>query len=293
MMAVAEELSFSRAAQKLHLTQPPVTLTIQQLEEELGVRLFLRNRRSVQLTPAGQRFVEEARQVMERLEKAVRAVRQTAQGQAGEITVGFLAPTVFEILPKALERFRKKIPGVEVRLEIQDLKLQVEEIKRASCDLYLGVYRKPDRSFDSRLLLRGGLKAMLSPGHRLARARNLSVRDLAHETLLLPTATYAPDLKNDVLEFCRKKGGFEPKYIENLDSPSLIIYSRSGAGVAILPETLGSPMLTALVGVPFREKTPQVRSGAVWPRSKETPALMALIGEVLRSAGEQERSKGA
>src|SRR6516164_7440045 len=113
-LAVAEELHFGRAAARLHISQPPLSQQIRRLEDELGARLFRRTKRRVELTPAGQAFLTEARQTLAQAERAVRAAQR---GELGELVVGYVTTASYEPLPDVIRGFRRRFPDVDLRLE--------------------------------------------------------------------------------------------------------------------------------------------------------------------------------
>jgi hypothetical protein len=115
-VTVAEELHFGRAAQRLHLSQPPLSMQIKALEQELGARLLERSQRRVELTPAGQVFLKEAREILARVEQAGDAARRAARGEIGELTVGFVTIADYNLLPQTLSAFRARNPGIRLVL---------------------------------------------------------------------------------------------------------------------------------------------------------------------------------
>ena len=115
-IAVAEELSFNRAAQRLHMTQPPLSNQIKQLEEELGVLLFTRTSRGVRMTEAGEALLEEARRFFVQLEQATRVVQRVGHGEVGRLTLGFVPSASNEVLPRFLYEYRRRFPDMELFL---------------------------------------------------------------------------------------------------------------------------------------------------------------------------------
>lgn len=287
-LAVADELNFRRAAERLGMSQPPVTISIQQLEAELGVSLFDRTNRTVRLSQGGVVFRRKVKELMEGLEEATHLTRQAEQGQVDVLKIGFLVPAAWGVLPQALERFRLKYPRVQIRLEPQDLKIQADEIVRRTCDLYLGTYLQPDRTIATRRLKKVELRALVPPHHRLAGDHPISIRELANETILIPSSTYSPKLRSEVMEFCRVKGGFQPKIIDDLDPPSLAVFVLSGLGIGLFHAMGPKAIFSELYIRPFKEKSPQVQSGLAWRRERESPVLKVLIDEIVRATHEQK-----
>jgi DNA-binding transcriptional LysR family regulator len=278
--AVAEELNFRRAAERLGMSQPPVTIAIQQLETEVGTKLFTRSNRSVRLSPAGAAFGRKISEAMGNLEDAQRVARQVGRGQIDRIKIGFLVPTAWGILPPALSRFRLCFPEVEVRLQPQDFRTQADESVQRTCDVYLGAYFSPDKLFASKRLHRGKLLALIPPQHPLAVEGPISVRELANETILIPSKAYFPNVRSEVIDFCRNKGGFQPKVMENLDPPSMALLALSGFGIGFFLEMPKSGLLGSFCLRPFKEGGPQIQSGLAWRRDLESPVLEYLINEI-------------
>jgi DNA-binding transcriptional LysR family regulator len=289
--AVAEELNFRRAAESLGMSQPPVTIAIQQLEAEVGTKLFTRSNRSVRLSPAGAAFRRKISEAMGNMEEAQRVARQVGKGQIDRIKIGFLVPTAWGILPPALNRFRLRFPEVEIRLEPQDFKIQTEEIGRRTCDVYLGAYFPPNKLYASKRLHRGRLLALIPPQHPLAGEGPISVRELANETILIPSSAYSPTLRTEVIEFCRNKGGFQPKVMENLDPPSMALLALSGFGIGFFQETPKIGLLSMFCLRPFKEGGPQVQSGVAWRRDLESPVLQYLINEIVHATKARKPEK--
>src|SRR4051812_1647197 len=167
-VAVAEELHFGRAAKRLGIAQPPLSLQIQRLEAELGVALFERTSRRVELTAAGHALLEDGKRVIEDFYSATDAARRAARGETGSLTVAFAASVMFLSLPKIIRRFREQFPSV--RLELRELStgLQIAALRRG--DLDIGFLREPptDDAFVTETVMRERLVLALSKRHELA-----------------------------------------------------------------------------------------------------------------------------
>src|SRR5262249_1900985 len=184
-IAVAEELHFGRAATRVHIVQPALSRQIRALEEEMGLRLFERDRRRVALTPAGAVFLDEARALLEHVDRAVEAARRAARGELGSLRIGYVPAMVITGLPEIVRGVRKRFPGVEVRLREMDPALQVESLLGDRVDV--GFARGPihEPALATVTILEEPLVAALPSGHQLGRHKRLRLSMLAGEPFVL------------------------------------------------------------------------------------------------------------
>ncbi len=169
-IAVAEELSFSRAAERLHVSQPPLSVHVKGLEEDLGIRLFDRSNRGVTLTAAGQVFYDEIRTVLRRLEQARLKAQNAGRGERGTLSIGFVSIADYGVLPPALKRFREEFPQVEVQLHELTTDAQIREIRGGRLDLGIGLGPVEEADLVFETLLRESLLLAAPTGHRLLKA---------------------------------------------------------------------------------------------------------------------------
>ncbi len=284
-LAVAETLNFRRAAERLNISQPPVTVAIQKLEAEIGCSLFIRNKQNVRLSSAGVAFRRTAHELMERLAHGVQQVRALNKGTVSSIRIGFLVSAAWGLLPSALENFRRSYADVEIKLEPHDFKDLFLAMEEGRCDLYLGSYVPPDEKWATRKLQKLDVITLIPPQHRLAvTAAPISIKDLKGETLLLPLSNYSRTLSAELLQFCMERGGFRPKFIEDLDPPSLVIFALSSLGIGLFPQPPMAGLFNQFCVRPFKESGPSIQTGLAWRRDREDPALRALVGEIVKAA---------
>jgi DNA-binding transcriptional LysR family regulator len=199
-LAVAREASFSRAAEQLHIAQPPLSRQIHQLEEELGAALFDRTSRPLRLTPAGQFFQAQAQLVMDRLAEARTATARIAHGQRRWFGIGFVPSTLYGALPEVIRRFREAQPEVEVGLLELTTVQQIDALKAGRIDVGFGRLRfEEDERIDAEIVREEALCVALPADHRLARRKRLSLQELAGEPLLLFPARPRPSFADQVL----------------------------------------------------------------------------------------------
>ena len=280
-IAVAEELHFGRAAERLNMTQPPLSRQIQKLEKAIGTELLERDNRKVQLTPAGGAFLEEAKRLMALAARAPVTARRIATGRSGILRIGFTAASGFSILGPLLEEVAEIIPDVDVDLQELVTGEQIEGLLTGRLDL--GLARPPfDRdTFDSHLLYREAMVLAVPEGHRLARlTRPVEDTDFKDEPLIMhsPTkATYFYDLVVKLIPI--QHANVVHTVSQVLTMVSLVAARR---GVAFVPH---SATLLGLKGVEFlpiagMDTEQPVELHAIWNRKLENPALRRLLQDL-------------
>src|SRR5580700_1613600 len=185
-IAVAEELHFRRAAERLHMSQPPLSQQIRALEDELGFTLLTRTRRRVELTPAGEAFLRAARALLSELDGAVATARRIDAGQTGRLRVGFVGSALLSIVPGTVERFRSSRPGVAIELRERSTVDQLRAVAAGVIDV--GLVRPPiedEAGLRAETVLRERTVAALPVGHPLAALQRVPMRRLAAEPLVL------------------------------------------------------------------------------------------------------------
>lgn len=237
-LSVAEQLSFGRAARQLHLSQPALSGQIRRLEEDLGVRLFLRNRRTVELTEAGKVFLAEARSILEHADEAVNRARKAARGESGRLRIGFVSSAALEIVPAIAVTFRNCYP--DVALDLQNVRTisQVEGLIDKSIDI--GFLRLPlvhDR-LKITVIHREPFVVTLPPEHRLAKETFIEMAALRAEKFVAYGRRWAPGFFDAVIQMCTT-AGFSPEIVQETgEMYTAIALVAAGAGIAILPRSV-------------------------------------------------------
>ena len=264
--AVAEEQNVTRAATRLHVSQPPLSRQIRDLEEELGVELFKRTAKSLELTEAGKIFLNEARAVLLRADDAVQTVRAVAKGARGQVRVGYAPSLTVEILPKALKLFEEEHPGTRVALH----DCSTEECARMLLDrkLDLGLGARPAgknaRDVDFEKLAAYPLCCAVAMSHPLAKKRAVSVQQLKDERLIGYSRDEYPEYHAWLLEIFQPLG-FTPVVAEEHDSvTSLIASIEAGRGVALAPLSLRCLSGPRLKLLPIQPSLPKLVVGMMY-----------------------------
>jgi len=238
-VAVAEEQNVTRAAARLHLSQPPLSRQIRDLEEELGVPLFERGAHALRLTEAGLVFLNEARAILRRVEQGVQMVKAVASGTQGELQVGFAPSLAVEILPNALRNFQELAPGIKVHLHDLSTEEMIDALRKQ--ELHFALMVQPDAKIGSGFIFREVRRyetcLAVHPAHPLARVRAVPLADIAAERLIAYSAQEYPEYHLS-LEQLFQSVGKKPIIGEEHDSAtSLIAAVEAGRGVAIVPQS--------------------------------------------------------
>jgi len=283
-LAVAEELSFTRAARRMHLAQPPLSRHVRMLEDRLGAPLFIRQPRGVALTAAGRLLYEEIRDVPARLRQAGEAVRRCALGETARLRLGFVSAVLSEDLATLCRRFRQEHPAVQLTLHDASPHDQLQGIAEGRLDGgFVGIRpAEPPPGVALVTWYREPLVCLTPRDHPLAGRRSVRLKALAEEAFLAVSREAAPDFARHVQELCRA-AGFRPRIV--LESPraqAVALMVAAASGVAILPAALGrivrdSVHTLTLTGIP------PLAHVFAYAKGRESEALRHLL-ELLRPA---------
>lgn len=282
-IAVAEEGSFSRAAGRLHVSQPPLSTQIRSLEDELGVQLLERSNRGVTLTPAGLVFFEETRSVLARLEHAKKETVRANRSDIGMLSVGFVSIVDYGILPPALKHFRSSYPLVEVQLHELTTDAQIRELRAARLDLGIGLgpVDEPDLEFE-RVLLEELVLAAPSEHPAAKGDAAIDLRALSKENFIVPPREVAPGLYDLIISHCRSFG-FAPRITQHARQMQTVISLVScGMGFALVPASLRNLKRTGVRYRSLRGKAAYIELGILRLRNSGTP-LQERFVEALRN----------
>lgn len=288
-VAVAEELHFGRAAERLHIAQPPLSQQIRHLEDELGVALLERNSRNVRLTAAGAVFLTQARKVLDAAGAASEAARRAAQGETGALSIGFVRSATYEFLPRAIRSFSERFPEVALNLVEMTSSEQVEAVEQRR--IHLGLVRPPidTRELARVIVTRERLVIALPRNHPLAARRTLALKDLANEHFILFPRYPRPSWADYIVTLCRE-AGFEPRTgpmtVEVLTGISLV---GAGLGVAVVPVSVQNLYPEDVVYREFRPPRPMTQLIAIHRNDEGAPTLRNFLAASRQDAGAKRR----
>lgn len=281
-LAVAQELHFGRAAERLHMTQPPLSRIIKQLETELGTRLLDRNTRSVKLTSSGQALVAPATEVLEALRRAEEAVRSADNGEAGLVRIAFAGVSTHRLVARLARQVKSNRPRIQLELSSQNFaQPAMKKLVQGETDIALGRWDIIPAEVSSLVVMRDALVVAMPDTHPLAGARRLAMGQLAAEAFISLTPFEGAVLP-DRLRRLAQANGFVADIVQVApDTQTALALVSAEVGCHL---TLASVARNAIdphvVFVPLEDSTADVDLRAAWRRDDTSPALKAVLEEV-------------
>lgn len=285
-VAVAETLSFTRAAERLHIGQPPLSMQIRDLEAEIGAQLFERSRRKVELTEAGRRFLAHAQAILARAGHAADEARRAAQGEIGELRVGFTSSLPFsEMLPDLLSAFRRAHPQVD--LQLHELFTVAQFRALAAGELDVGLVRVEESAAPPGIALReigrDPLNLVIHAAHVLAGRERVSMAELAGEGFITfppGTGTGLPDKLRELAQ----AAGYEPRIVQTArEATTQIGLVAAGLGLALLPAQLSCVRIARVRYLPVADAGADFPVAVAWREpapAAVTVRFLAVLDEV-------------
>ncbi len=286
-VAVAEELNFRRAAERLSMAQPPLSQQIHDLEEELGVLLFSRTHRTVQLTAAGRVFLEDAYTILAQAERAVERTRRANKGEVGQLSLGYTSLVHNPLFTTVLRLYRAHYP--EVMLVLRDLVTieQMQQLQTNTLDVSFATHAssvitsKEQETLAQEVVWHEPMGALLPANHALTNQARLPLAMLANESWIWFARPFDPSTY-DYMARIFAEAGFRPNITQEINQQQIIIsLVAAGFGVSLAPQSLAP--IAEQAGVVYRElidPTPQVEFNVVWRRNDASPILHAFLDTV-------------
>ncbi|MBB3119311.1 LysR family transcriptional regulator [Pseudoduganella violacea] len=281
-LAVAEEKSFSRAAERLHISQPPLSQQIMKLEAELGVKLFARTTRTFELTVAGKALMVEAADVLAKMRMTIDTVRQIDRGEVGRLRVGIVGSAMWGPIPSLLEEFQSKYPQVTWTLHELGPTVQYEALRAKQIDI--GFWREPKLDEDGlrndnlrqELCFRENVCVAVNEHHPLAKQEAIELSDIANEPML--TLALDKSAFPRYLIQCCVKAGFHPEIFQEATEPqTLLAMVGAGLGVTLMPETTSRIGWPGVVFLPIRSNPPSANLYIAYPALDDAPVVRAFL----------------
>ena len=280
-VAVAEALSFTRGAEKLHLAQPSLTRQIKDLEEEIGVRLLDRTTQQVKLTPEGQSFLVDAKRVLDLSEEIVESVRHFSRDELAALNIGYVANLFYDLLPVTLASFQRSFPTIPINLFDMTCGDQFRALQEGKIDLgFVGLHEPiEERGLQFRPIASYETVVAVAKNDPLAKKSLIKLKELKPMFFIGMSEASYPGYRRWLTQTCRKVG-FSPKVLQDADIERTLIQSvAAGLGVALLPDQVKKLPHDSVV---FRELSPGVKTESciAWKTSNTSVALKAYVNIV-------------
>ncbi len=294
-IAVAEYLNFSRAAQELHIAQPPLSRQIRQLEDDLGVTLFVRNKRRVELTKAGRIFLEEARKLVVQAGHATEVARHAQKGESGIVRIG-IASGLGGVVSGMVAEHCRRMPAIEI--ECKDIFSTPQNEALATREIDVGFLRPPvdgDR-LDCELLFEERFLVVLPKNHRLATRKSLRLKDVAEETLIIFDRNFSTGLYDQILGLFRRQGRtphLSVTHVEAHEEAGAIMVASGkaifiGAGAMVNRSVSGIDLASA----PLSDPEAKIGVYMAWRKDEDSPAVLSFV-ESVRKMMKSRSPRGA
>ncbi len=293
-VAVAEELHFGRAAERVHICQPPLSQQIKSLEEELGARLLNRDSRKVALTEAGKAFLEDAREILLRADEAAQRVLRMTQGQEGQVTAGFVMPALDTFFPDAIREFRSAYPRVELILREMGTVAQLEALRENRLDLgFIRWFHQETAGLVFERIVEEPYILAIPFDHTLASKTRVHLDMLRGQPLILFPRQTHPALHDEILSAVGGPGREVCIVQEVTTKATAIALASAGIGLALVPQSAKKQKRKGVVFRPLVGSLPRVELSLAWRQGNHEPCLHNFINLIRGLAGTfNERREG-
>lgn len=280
--AVAQELHFRRAAERLHITQPGLSRQIKQLEEVIGVALFVRDKRSVQLTAAGKFLLAEVDRIQNQLEQIIQTTRLIGKGEEGELRIGFVGSAMHGIIPDLLKQLSEHFPKIHTRLDQLDNRQQIEAIMHDRLDIGFIRSQQIPEGVKRQQVFKESFSLVLPEAYPLNTQNFKQIRQLKEEHFILFSQDYSYDYYQLVMSIFEDQG-FAPKVLHRSVHPSTIFrLVEQGLGVAVVPSSLQSGFDLKVRFIPLDQIPQRTVLSAIWKQNNRNPVLSKFLVEVMK-----------
>jgi DNA-binding transcriptional LysR family regulator len=277
-VAVAEELSFSRAAKRLFIAQPPLSRQINQLEQEIGVRLLERSTRRVYLTPAGKNFLSRARQILRQVESAAEEAKRFSGTEPARIRIGHLPALTHDFLAGMLTELRRRASAIEIVLLDMRPEAQMQALAEDEIDIGFTYSLGENGPYARQEVLTCRLNVLLPEDCSTADQKEVNLRSLSRRSFLHIGPGGAHAHRDATMRLCKESGRFTPRFVRSVDSlDNLINLVAAGVGIAIVPSVVRSRIVPGVTLRPLREPVEWFHLYAVWSPSRIGPGLKIFL----------------
>lgn len=285
-LALAEELHFGRAADRVGIAQPPLSRHIQQLEAEIGAALFERGPRSVTLTRAGQEFLAHVRPHVEGITQAVHTARVAGSGLSGRLSVGYASNLSYQLLPAVLAQLKLAAPEVTLDLKEMSTLAQVPALRAGEINVALLVLPIDELGLMQRRLFQDPLVVVMPVDHELAKKSVISLAELCHFPFIACPRYERTSFQNVIIERCHE-AGYEPQVLHEVNGKTLMYeLIAHGIGISVVPRSSSQGHREGVVYRPLAETLRPFDVGAVWRQEDQDPLRKVFVDTVVAAAQE-------
>lgn len=282
-VAIAEELHFRRAAERLGVAQPALSRAIQALETDLDVALFLRTNRSVQITPAGRVFLHGCREVIALADRTIDETRNAHEGRVGALQIGYTDFAIAGALPRLLKGFQESLPGITLRPQHGVTLSQIKRLQEGTLDVGFVTGPITAEGLDHCLVQSEIFTCVVADSHPFARRKALHIADLEHENFVHGTRKDWQHFYDYLIPLCRR-AGFAPRIVqEAFNTAGILGLVSCGMGVTVLPDSVCTALAPGLVAIPLADVEERVTTCAAWREGHLTPPARHFV-DYLRTA---------
>lgn len=276
-LAVAEHLNFTRAAEQMGIAQPPLSQHILALERQLNVRLFVRTRREVSLTPEGEALVSFARRLNNTTQMAAETVQAIARGEDGPLALGAIFSSIYAVVPHVLPPFIEKYPRVKFHLQEMTISQQIAALKELRIDA--GILRGPinERELEAVTLFQEPFVAVVPADHKLSGEKTLTLAQMADQPLIQVYPSANRDFSRRMFGALLDKGHKLNIVQEVSDTHTLIGLVAAGVGLSLVPASLQILKIAQVRYIPLREKTPMTTLQLVYNKDNSSAVLRNFV----------------
>ena len=278
-MALCEELNFRRAAEKLHMSQPPLTRLIGQLEQELGVALFTRTTRSVKLTESGKVLLKEAKELLAHVDETARRVRHATSQASKRLRIGYVPLALYTVLPQILSQCRERFEAIELDVCQRTTTASVNELQSAEIDI--GFVHMPVYSpfLETKIVYREPMKLAIPTDHPLARQLSAQLIDFANEIFIMHPRAENPAMYDDILRCCIV-AGFSPRIRQKGHDQSCMALLTAGQGIHFIASGMECLEPDGVSHIELCDMTPTLEVAIAWRREDPSTVVKALVSGI-------------
>ncbi|MEE8058974.1 MAG: LysR family transcriptional regulator [Pseudomonadales bacterium] len=275
-IAVAEELHVGRAAVRLHISQPPLSRSIHQLEAFLGVQLFVRTPQGVELTNEGEVFLKEARKILQMVERACEFTAQAQRGEIGRLIIGYYGSAIFNVLPRLMAAFKLRYPSAALSIHNMNKSEQIQALRDHSIHIGFIRYVNDEPDITTETIMREPIHVAVPANHPLAEKESMG--ELSTKPMMVFPRSPRPSFVDQVISLCHKSG-FVPNIVQEADdAETCIALVSTGLGISMVPASLSNLRIPGVVYRPLSEEMLMTELSCVYLADRNAPVLDAFLG---------------